>query len=95
MTGNFTGGSMIHLEWGWMQGADEPFLGFWLLNFGLFAPLAVACWGRCVWKSVAAMLTADETGWITAPPRPIGDGSELAAEAFVDTRRDYLCVSRP
>lgn len=83
MTGGLSGASMVHLKWGWMQEADQSFLGFWLLNFGLFGPLAIACWSRCVWTAVGTALLEDETGWIAAPTRPIGDGSELAAEAFV------------
>ncbi len=84
MTGGFGGGGMTHLSWGWMREGDQSFVWFWLLNFGLFLPLAVACWLRCVWKAVAAILIAEETDWIALPPRAAHDnGGEMAAEAFV------------
>ncbi len=95
MTGGFTGASMVHLKPGWMQEANQSFLGFWLLNFGLFGPLAIACWGRCAWTAAAVVLNDDEVGWAAAPPRPSGDGSELAVEAFVVPSGiifGFLCV---
>jgi len=42
LTSFFRAGSMIHTKWGWMQGR-ETFLVFWLMNFGLFIPLAFWC----------------------------------------------------
>ncbi len=49
MTDYFTGaGGSVWFEPGWMQ-HDEPFLRFWLTNFGLFAVLAPALWLCCAW----------------------------------------------
>lgn len=50
MTSAFTGVSGVHLQLGWMQG-KQPFLWFWLLNFGLFAPMAVALWLQRAWPA--------------------------------------------
>ncbi len=61
MTGNGTATSgVLHREWHWMNHCPDsrknlPFLAFWLWNFGLFAPLAVALWGRCAWELTDAV----------------------------------------
>ncbi len=61
MTGNFSAAhGVLHLEWAWMNHDPAPaknlsFLGFWLLNFGLFALLAPALWCLCARDLVRAM----------------------------------------
>ena len=51
MTANFSsaGGKSVWLEPGWMAHGKAPsaWLGFWLLNFGLWAILAIALWLQC------------------------------------------------
>ena len=61
MTANFKAtGGVVHLQWAWMNHDPNPkknlpFLAFWLWNFGLFAPLAVALWGLCAWNLTDAV----------------------------------------
>src|SRR6185503_4572934 len=40
--------------WGWVQTVGDfaaPFLGFWLLNFGVFVPLLLALTAICIWRA--------------------------------------------
>ncbi len=82
MTGNghAAAGGVVHLQWAWMNHDSDPaknlsFVGFWLWNFGLFALLAPALWGRCAWDLVRAVLHG--------LPRAGHDREEDADAAFV------------
>ncbi len=79
--GNAARGGVVHLQWAWMNHdglnpvRHQSFAGFWLLNFGLFALLAPALWGRCAWDLVRA--TRDHL------PRAGHSHAEDADAAFV------------
>ncbi|MBV9657949.1 MAG: hypothetical protein JO295_07545 [Verrucomicrobia bacterium] len=71
MTGGFAPSGALWWKPGWMQ-ERTPFLVFWLKNFGLFAPLAVAFFGWLAWRFIRRL---DEEN---SPP-----GSWDSAAAFV------------
>ncbi len=81
MTGNGAATSgVLRWEWAWMNHDPNPaknlsFAGFWLLNFGGFALLAPALWGRCAWDLARAALHG--------VPRVGDDRDEDADAAFV------------
>lgn len=40
LTNTFSGFSIVHIKWGWIQG-NQNFFYFWLWNFGFFIPLVL------------------------------------------------------
>ncbi len=83
MTGGFSASSNITYQLGWMQ-HEEPFLTFWLANFGLFALLAPALWGLCAWTAGRKLLSwVDRADGANHRRPPAPDRDTEAAVAFV------------
>ena len=78
MTDNFSAagnGHILHFKPGWLAAGKPPgaFLWFWVLNFGLWGPLAIALWLQCL----------SQLSWgLPAGPRP-GMRPREAKLAFV------------
>ena len=67
MTANFStaGGKSLHLEPGWMAHGKPPgeWLGFWMLNFGLWALLAIGVWVQSAWQAPWTLRAAPRRGY--------------------------------
>ena len=54
ITDHFRARSLVQWNPGWVQNSDEfaaPFFFFWLVNFGIFIPLALLLIGTCIWRA--------------------------------------------
>jgi len=54
ITDHFEARSLLAWKPGWVQGVGDfaaPFFQFWLVNFGVFIPLALALLGACIWRA--------------------------------------------
>ncbi len=64
MTNRFSAAGS-HLKPGWMAAGLPPgkFLWFWVLNFGLWGPLAIALWLQCMLQSSWKVSTGPQPGF--------------------------------